>query len=213
MPSIEMLYFGIKGRAEPSRLALTAGGVEFTDKTIEFSEWPALKSSGKLPFGQLPMLTVDGVEYTQSEAMLRYCGKLAGLYPRDDDTLALAIDEALGAIGDVTAAIFSYKGKDKDEAKAAREDFVNTTGPKLLTGLEKVVSSKAKTDSWLCGSALSVADLQLFCVINNVKFGHVDHVSHDFFDAYPRLMASFNAVAAVPKISAWNESHPWKQAK
>lgn len=213
MPSIEMLYFGIKGRAEASRLALTAGGVEFTDKTIEFSEWPALKSSGKLPFGQMPMLTVDGVQYTQSDAILRYCGKLAGLYPRDDDTLAMAIDEALGALADVTAAVFAYRGPDEAMKKEAREKFVNTTGPTLLKGLEKVVSSKAKTESWLCGSALSVADLQLFCVINNVKFGHVDHVSPDFFDAYPRLMASFNAVAAVPKISAWNESHPWKQAK
>lgn len=213
MPSIEMLYFGIKGRAEPSRLALTVGGVEFKDTTIEFSEWPALKSSGKLPFGQLPMLTVDGVAYTQSDALLRYCGKLAGLYPRDDDALAMSIDEVLGVIADLTSAIYAYRGPDKEAAKQARENFVTNTGPKLLTGLEKVVSSKAKSDSWLCGSALSTADLQLFCTINNVKFGHVDHVSTDFFDAYPRLMASFNAVAAHPKISAWNESHPWKQAK
>lgn len=213
MPSIEMLYFGIKGRAEASRLALTVGGIEFKDTTIEFSEWPALKSSGKLPFGQLPMLTVDGVAYTQSEAILRYCGKLAGLYPRDDDALAMAIDEVLGVIADVTSAVFSYRGPDKELLKQGREKFVSDTGPKLLAGLEKVVSSKAKSDSWLCGSSLSIADLQLFNTINNIKFGHVDHVPADFFEAYPRLMASFNAVAADPKVSAWTESHPWKHAK
>lgn len=212
MPSIELLYFAIKGRAEPSRLALTVGAVPFTDKLVPFSDWPALKASGTLPFAQLPLLTADGAAYTQSGAILRYCGKQARLYPRDDDALAAAIDEVLGADADLTAAVFSYRGKDPALAKAARATFVADTGPKIMAGLEKTVSAKAKTDTWLCGDALSVADLQIFNTINNVKFGHVDHVDPAFFDAFPRIMASFNAVAKVPAIAAWYEANPWKQA-
>jgi prostaglandin-H2 D-isomerase / glutathione transferase len=160
----------------------------------------------------VPVLKVDGTAYTQSDGILRYCGKVAGLYPRDDDLTALNIDEVLGVCADFGAAAFSYRGPDKQKAKEAREEFVGEKMPKLLGGLEKIVKAKSKSDTWLCGDSISVADLQLYYMMGNVKHGFLDHVPTDCVDAYPRLMASYNAVLDHPKVVDWNAEHPWKVA-
>ena len=39
----ELLYFNIYGRAEPIRMLYAVAGVDFDDKRIETSDWPALK--------------------------------------------------------------------------------------------------------------------------------------------------------------------------
>ena len=36
-PKLTLYYFDIQGPAEPARLALTIGGIEFTDKRVWFS--------------------------------------------------------------------------------------------------------------------------------------------------------------------------------
>ncbi|WP_411024211.1 hypothetical protein, partial [Salmonella sp. s58408] len=41
-------------------------------------------TSSGLPNGQLPILEVDGYVLPQSMAILRYVGRLGGLYPSDD---------------------------------------------------------------------------------------------------------------------------------
>jgi glutathione S-transferase len=45
-------------------------------------------------------MEVDGEPIAQSQAILRYAGKLSGLYP-GDPMAALKVDEILGAIEDV----------------------------------------------------------------------------------------------------------------
>lgn len=211
-PPIHPDPFATQGRAEAPRLALTIGDIPFKDERFKFPEFGALKESGRLPFGQVPILTVDGVQTTQSAGILRYCGRVSGLYPRDDDLLALSIDEVLGVMEDAGTAIFKYRGKDQDQLKAAREEFTSTVMPKLLGGIEKIVKAKATSETWLCGDSISIADLQAYYMIGNIKHGFVDHVSPDSVDAYPRLMASYNAVMEHPKVKAWNEKYPWKRA-
>ena len=49
--------------------------------------------------GLFPVLHVDGVLVTQSDAITRYAGKLAGLYPTDPYQ-ALLCDEVLSAVED-----------------------------------------------------------------------------------------------------------------
>ena len=46
----------------------------------------------KTRFGQLPILAIDGEELYQSTAIVNYCAKVSGLYPKDDITAA-KVDE------------------------------------------------------------------------------------------------------------------------
>jgi prostaglandin-H2 D-isomerase / glutathione transferase len=157
------------------------------------------------------MLSVDGADYTQSEAILRYCGKMSGLYPRDDDLAALDIDEVLGVCVDIRSGMLPYRGPDMEKVREAREEFKATKLPILLGGLEKIVKSKSKSETWLCGDSITIADLQFYYVVGNVTHGFVDHIGGEVFEAYPRLLASYNAVLENPKVKAWNADHPWKK--
>lgn len=51
-----LYYFDLFGRGEPIRMALWKAGVKFEDKRVTGQAWADLKASGKLEFGQLPML-------------------------------------------------------------------------------------------------------------------------------------------------------------
>ena len=75
------------------------GGIEFNDRRIDREEFQRVKLNGCLddgtliPFGQFPVLVVNGFSVAQTGAIARFCGKLADLYPSDDDLLAAKIDQ------------------------------------------------------------------------------------------------------------------------
>ena len=83
MPGLKLTYFNFDGgRGEPIRIALHAASMDFEDHRISFDEF--MKTRAAMPFTCAPVLTIDGVDVTQSNAMLRFVGKKAGLYPQDD---------------------------------------------------------------------------------------------------------------------------------
>ena len=58
--------------------------MSFADQRVTFDTFRGMKASGELPYGTLPVLVVDGAQkrtIAQSNAILRYAGKLGGLYP------------------------------------------------------------------------------------------------------------------------------------
>jgi glutathione S-transferase len=79
--TLKLSYFPIKGRAEPTRLALHIGGVPFEDVRIPMDQWPAMKAQTR--FQHLPVLEVDGEQLGQSYAILMFAGRLTGLVPQD----------------------------------------------------------------------------------------------------------------------------------
>ena len=58
------------------------GCIPFEDVRISRDSWSSMK--GQVAHGQLPNLEVDGYVLTQSTAICRYAGVLAGLYPTND---------------------------------------------------------------------------------------------------------------------------------
>lgn len=84
------------------RLALHIGGFEFEDRRVGYAEIEALRKSGKLAYGQVPMLEIDGKAYTQSSALLAWAGARGGLYP---ESLRLRIDGANACLADITGLL------------------------------------------------------------------------------------------------------------
>lgn len=84
-PKLKLYYFDIKGKGEPIRLLCAYGGLELEDyRFVTRDEFLAMREGTRLSFGQVPMLEVDGKHtLVQSSAIMRYLGKLAGLYPSD----------------------------------------------------------------------------------------------------------------------------------
>ena len=67
-----------------------------------------MKTKDSFPMGQVPILDVEDGEgnkklsLPQSKAILRYVGKIGGLYPKSDDFKAAEIDMAVDAIEDAS---------------------------------------------------------------------------------------------------------------
>lgn len=74
MSDIVLHYFGSKARAESIKLALYLAHVPYKFEAV--TDWPKMKEeglkSGSLPFGQVPMLHIDGMDLVQTESILRY---------------------------------------------------------------------------------------------------------------------------------------------
>ena len=78
--------------------------VPFENVKVTFNERDALKEAGKAPFGAFPTMEVDGKVVAQTGAIARYCGKLGGFYPKDDDFAAAKIDEIIDTATDLTVS-------------------------------------------------------------------------------------------------------------
>ncbi len=197
MPVLTLTYFDFDGgRGEPARLALCIGDVAFEDRRIAPSAWSAMRDS--TPFQALPTLDVDGTLVTQSNAILRYAGKLAGLYPYDDLT-ALRCDEILDAVEDIGSRIGRTIDMPAEMKQKAREDLAS--GP-ITRHLQQLQAKLQRAGgAYFVDSRLTVADLKVFIWIRWLRSGALDHIPKDIVEQVaPALVAHFERVAAHPKI-------------
>mgnify|MGYP003609205122 FL=1 len=200
MPQLKLNYFDFHGgRAEPVRLALHLGGVAFEDHRFTFPEFAEFRTT--TPFRQVPTLHVDGVQVTQSDAILRYAGKLAGLYPTDPlqallcDEVAYVVEEASVRIGPT----FRMSG---EEQKAARLALVNGSMPVYLTWLQAQLA--AHGGEFFADNRLTVADLKVFVDVRGLNSGRLDHVPTDLVERVaPALNAHANRIASLPAVQAY----------
>lgn len=200
MTKIKLSYFDIDGgRAEPVRLALSLGGIEFEDHRVSFAEFQEMRAS--TPLSALPVVELDGVVYTQANAMCRYFGKLADLYP-DDPWQAFLCDEALEIVEDAVLALGRTFGLKDNELKTSRAALVDGMYSRCLKTLE--MRLEAAGGDYLADRRLTVADLKVYVWIKRLKSGALDHVPVDLPDKVaPRLVRHMERVAAEPGIVAY----------
>lgn len=203
MSAYKLTYFDFPGgRGEPIRIAFHAAGLEFEDHRVSFEEFG--KTRDTLRFRCLPVLHIDGVEVTQSNAMLRYVGKQAGLYPEDPQQ-ALYCDEAMGAIEDLLhhfVATFGLKG---DELEAARKKLVDGWLTVFLSGLGEMLERGG--GEYFADRRLTVADLKVFVQTRWLHSGTVDHVPVDIVERLaPGLVQHEARIAAEPAVTAYYDS-------
>ena len=104
---VVLRYFDARGRAEAIRFALATEGIAFEDASFTGAEWGRdgkpggikhrLVSQGKLAFGQVPLLEIDGRSIVQSHAILRYLSRRHGwLWGESEEVRTMADVVALG---------------------------------------------------------------------------------------------------------------------
>lgn len=97
-----LYYFAGRGLADQIRWMLAATEVPFTQKIINHRDQLLKMSQSQLPFGQLPLLQIDGLELVQSQAIVRYLARRAGLQGLNADEvvkcdmIAEAVRDLLG---------------------------------------------------------------------------------------------------------------------
>jgi len=200
MSQLKLTYFDVHGgRGEPVRLALAIGGIAFEDHRFSFAEFPEVRKT--TPFGQVPTLEVDGVTVTQCDAMLRYAGKLAGLYP-NDAFQALLCDEVMYVVEESIVRLGPTFRMTGEEQKAARLALVNGPMPVYLQWLEKQLL--AHGGEYFADNRLTVADLKVFVDIRGLNSGRLDHVPTDLVEKVaPALNAHLQRISSLPAVQAY----------
>ncbi|KAF4047186.1 Glutathione S-transferase C-terminal domain [Phytophthora infestans] len=200
-PSIRLTYFNFGGRAEPVRLALYVGGVPFEDKRLTREEFGALKSS--FPLGQVPVLEVDGQVLTQTDAILRYVGRLGGLYPTSSPFAALKVDEMLHALCEMGEQIIpSFEERDADKKKAMREELANVTIPHYAACIEDRLEKLQQLPSFQ-SDVVYVHEISLYTWMKGFRDGLLDHIPTTILDDYKFHNATFDKVAAHQRVKEW----------
>jgi glutathione S-transferase len=202
MSKIKLTYFDIDGgRAEPIRIALSIGGIEFEDHRISFSDFGQMRAG--TPYNAVPTLEINDGVYGQSNAMNRYFGKQVGLYPADP-WQAFLCDEVMDAVEDLLHFLVRTFGMEGDPLKAARNKLVDGAFTTYLKTLNARL--EAAGGEYFADGRLTVADLKVFVWIRTLKSGLLDHVPADLVDRVAPLLAQHaERVAADPGVAAYYE--------
>lgn len=200
MSLYRLTYFDIQGgRAEPIRIALHAAGIDFEDNRISFDDFSQMRSGTR--FNSVPVLEIDGAQITQSNALSRYIGKMAGLYPTDD-LQALYCDEVLGALEDLTHYIVRTMGLQGEELRLAREQLVDGWMTTFLRGLDQLLIRGG--GKYFANNQLTIADLRAFVQTRSLCSGILDHVPTDLVSRVaPGLFEHKERINADPVVRAY----------
>lgn len=202
MDKLKLTYFDFDGgRAEPARLALHIGGIPFEDNRFAPADFPEVRKA--TPLNQVPTLQVNDVVVTQGNAITRYAGKLAGLYP-EDELQALFCDEVMSALEDVNVKIGATFGLKGDDLKKARDALATETLPRYLRWLQHQLESRG--GAYLADNRLTIADLKALIVLRWLSSGKLDHIPTDLIATVaPKLTEYMDRIGTTPAIAQYYE--------
>jgi len=193
-------YFDIDGgRGEVTRIALHVAGIDFDDNRMTFAQFGEARTG--MRFNAVPTLEVDGEEISQSDAMSRYAGRLAGLYP-SDHLQAMYCDEVLGAYEDIVHFVVRTFGLEGDALKEARQQLMDGKMTVYLKGLQELLQRGG--GEYFADRQLTIADIRSFVQINSLSGGVLDHIPADFVTSVaPQLVEHQKRVAADKRVAAY----------
>ena len=178
------------------RLALAEADVEY--KNIFVPDHESLeecrKKGGHLTTN-IPMLSIDGVHYTQSLAILRKIGReFAGgvLYPLGEHQMLYEIDMLIDAAFDLRSLCYDNDGiDDLRKMRAVSSDILTTH----LPNFQRLLGDK----SYMCGANFTLADISVYDALAN----WAERLLPGVLDRFPALRAYVDRVASRPRIAAW----------
>lgn len=203
MPNYKLTYFDIDGgRGEVTRIAFHAAGAEFEDNRISFPQFGEARQN--MRFNAVPILEVDGEEISQSDAISRYVGRMAGLYP-SDPLQALYCDEVLGACEDLTHFIVGTFGIEGDELRKARKQLMDGKMTVFVKGLQELLHRGG--GEFFADKQLTIADIRCFVQVRSLSAGMLDHIPADFVQTIaPDLVEHQKRVAEDDRVVAYYKS-------
>ncbi|KAJ1370327.1 hypothetical protein KIN20_032024 [Parelaphostrongylus tenuis] len=202
MVHYKLTYLNGRGLAECARQLFALADQQYEDVRLSREEFASIKSN--MPFGQVPVLEIDGEELAESQAINRYLARtfgFAGKTPIEEaivDSLGDQFSEYRGQIKPYLFVLFGFASGDLDklkkEALPARDKFF---------GILTKFLQKNSDSGFLVGKSLTWIDLLV-----------AEHVSDintrvpDYFDGFPEVKAHMEKVRSDLKLKKWISSRP-----
>ncbi len=207
---LTLIYFNIPfWRAEIIRLALFIGNIKFEDRRITGEEFQRVKVKGelddgtKIPFHQFPCFLVNGISIAQTGGIARFCGKLSGLYPKNDDLLCAQIDQFIDICTDINVLISTTAKIGNDDLRIQRrKELFNGDLSRKLEILNKYIKEDYE---WICGPdvGLTIADLAIWRLIGWISSGMLDGIPTNFLENLPNIKRVCRSVEDNQKVQEW----------
>ncbi|KAI5739007.1 hypothetical protein M8J77_013774 [Diaphorina citri] len=160
------------------------------------------------PFGKVPCIEINGVQYHQSRAIGRYLARQAGLYGMDGPEMDMKIDMIVDTIDDMRQAVTGwYYEKDSLVRKKKYNPMLIDTIPFYLSKLNKMAKEnegflvKRKEMTW--------ADIYFTAVFDYIQ----ELLKTDLSARIPHLMEVPKHVLMIPKMRRWWDSRPRSHLK
>nr|QFU14644.1 glutathione S-transferase GSTs6 [Dendroctonus armandi] len=185
-PKYKLIYFNTYGRAEPLRYIFAYAGQDYVYEIIEKENWPKLKPN--TPYGQLPVLEVDGKPAAQTTAIARYLAKQFNIQGKDDWEI-LQADSLVEALADYRACAKRLYTEQNPEKIAE----IKKERAKYLEKFDTILSSNPS--GVLVGSEITWADLVFAAVLS----GRQD----DLEDRSTALTNLIDKINNIPNIKSW----------
>ncbi len=201
-------------RAEVPRISLFYGSIDYEDIRISREDFLSAKKNGftklghYLPLRQIPVLIINNYSLTQTGAMSRYCGKLSGLYPKNDELLAAKIDQIIDICTDMTVLFSNYRKNVEITIKHnKRKEFFDNIIMKKMKLLENILLN----DSFFKDpKALSIAEIAIWRIFGWFSSGLIEGFPTNFVKELKTIQMICLKVENLDFIKKWTSEtyHP-----
>nr|QWJ89653.1 glutathione S-transferase s3 [Sitophilus zeamais] len=200
-PTYKLYYFDVAGRGEIIRYLFAYGNQSFEDIRIPKDQWPEHKK--KTPYGQLPVLEIDGQPVAQSYAIARYLAKKFNLVGKND-LEALKCDELVNTLEDLLQKGLKYFFENDPAQKEIQgKQFFDEAVPYYLEKFEAIVS---KNGGYTVGSQLTWSDFSFAVTLRELENRHPG-----LLKPYPALSGLVEKISNLPSVKAWREKSEQKK--
>nr|XP_026497267.1 glutathione S-transferase 2-like [Vanessa tameamea] len=200
MPTYKLYYFNRTAVGEGIHLLLGYGDQEFEECRLKKEDWPALKPL--MPFGQVPVLEIDGKQYALSTAIARYLGRKYGLAGKDIEE-DFQIDQIIEFYNDIrNRASATFHETDKNIKARIQEDNEKNHYPFMLKRLDEIIT---KNYGHMALGKLTWADFVFAGMYDCLKL--LLHIS-DLDKKYPSFKKLQEKVLTIPEVKAFREKNP-----
>ncbi|RCN48918.1 glutathione S-transferase protein [Ancylostoma caninum] len=219
MVQYKVTYFDGRGSAEIIRQIFVLADQEFEDVRLSQEEWPMHKS--EMPFGQMPVLEVDGKQLGQSLAIVRFLARkfgFAGKSPFEEALVDSIADQWKDFIHEVQPCLLIVLGfAEGDLEKVAKEQFLPSSR-KFFEYMTKFLREsffeymtkflRESKSGYLVGDSLTFADLYL--AESSAEFAKKIPALYDGFAEVKAHADKAHAekVRSIPALKNWIETRP-----
>eukprot|EP00658_Telonema_sp_P-2_P006517 TRINITY_DN12465_c0_g1_i5.p1 TRINITY_DN12465_c0_g1~~TRINITY_DN12465_c0_g1_i5.p1 ORF type:complete len:277 (+),score=78.44 TRINITY_DN12465_c0_g1_i5:108-938(+) len=217
---LEFTYFGVFAKGLGPVLCLQLSGLDWTGHSITAEtrhKWVEMKEAGKAPFGQLPILQVNGETMAQTVAICNFIGRVAEMEGVNEHEFALSqmlmceAEDLYNKLQKFNPTVFvPLGGKGSDGSfKSGAEGYKKWWAellPGHLANLEKLLGESDKFSE----SGTTVGELYLWSMLHQIALV-TPSIFENFMQVgrfYQRLLVHEEVSKVVEGKSAFG---PWAQ--
>ncbi|ETO28434.1 hypothetical protein RFI_08700 [Reticulomyxa filosa] len=193
--TVTVTYWNGRGRCEPIRMLLAASGVKFTNVFFENPEqWNKLQKSGKLEYGQVPLVEMDGLNLVQSSAICYYIARKYDLYPTgksiEDVKKAYTVDQVFEATKDCRGSLAGFPFT--LNVSQIFNEYEKKLKPRYLKKWDELILQNPEKSGFIVGKTATMADVCIFEILD-----YLQAVVGE--EQYLQIVKNLNAVQALPE--------------